>query len=645
MTAKALLLPNGKQQFLDANGSPLAGGQVWFYQPGTTILATTWLDSVQGAENTNPVILDSAGSAVIFGDQQYRQVVLDVNGNQIWDELTEAQVSQISSAMLPVVEATSTNQALVLLGGAQATITPTLLATIAALRGLATGTQISPQVYVQGYYINGDGGQGEFWLNSGDQSSADNGGTIIIDASGRRWYRQLAGSPPTIKMFGAKGDGATDDSGKIQSAENWAALAGGLLVFPPGIYMVTPGNLTKKNGVSWEGAGGEASVLKTVPGATYSQDLVYGINIDNIYIIGMAFDWNNASTTGVPGGLDLVTCKNVLVENCSFLNIGIFGLIMDNIQYCWIVNNFFQKTNALPTQNDGILITGAAGGSGSSAISGNILLRTGMDLSGANLYIEDNYIEGWAFGSGITVGPDNYTTGALIVGNVILNGAGTDSNNTVVTGIENWANYSLIADNICNYNAGDGIDNAGLNCTISGNLCLNNGQVTGYPSAGISCRYLNSAQNGSGSVVVGNIMLDTQSAPTQKYGYSDQSASLAYISVVGNYCSGNASGAYNILAGKADFRGPTLWGTGVLSGQVIASGASVTGSVSVPGAMLGDVVTISLAGAWQGLECFGGVTASGTVGFSITNQTGSSVTVVAQNINVRVEKPPGFGNY
>lgn len=89
MTVSAGLLPNGKQQFIDIDGNPLVGGMVYFFIPGTTEPKTTWQDPDQSIPTTNPVILDSRGQGLIYGNGQYRQVVRDSLGNTIWDELTE----------------------------------------------------------------------------------------------------------------------------------------------------------------------------------------------------------------------------------------------------------------------------------------------------------------------------------------------------------------------------------------------------------------------------------------------------------------------------------------------------------------------------------------------------------------------------
>lgn len=84
------LLPAGKIQFLDSNGKPLVGGKVYFKIPATDALKTTWQDAAETIPNANPVILDSAGRAIIWGFGSYRQQVYDRNSNLIWDVVTSS---------------------------------------------------------------------------------------------------------------------------------------------------------------------------------------------------------------------------------------------------------------------------------------------------------------------------------------------------------------------------------------------------------------------------------------------------------------------------------------------------------------------------------------------------------------------------
>lgn len=85
-----LQLANGKQQFLDQNGAPLAGGLVYHYAPGTTNPVATYKDSAGQSANTNPIQLDSRGQAVIWGAGTFRQVVTDAASTPIWDQLVNA---------------------------------------------------------------------------------------------------------------------------------------------------------------------------------------------------------------------------------------------------------------------------------------------------------------------------------------------------------------------------------------------------------------------------------------------------------------------------------------------------------------------------------------------------------------------------
>lgn len=86
----ASILPPAKTTFFDNNGKPLVSGKVQFYAPGGTVPKTTWQDSAETIPNTNPVVLDGSGRAIILGDGSYRQQVFDRNNNLIWDQQTSS---------------------------------------------------------------------------------------------------------------------------------------------------------------------------------------------------------------------------------------------------------------------------------------------------------------------------------------------------------------------------------------------------------------------------------------------------------------------------------------------------------------------------------------------------------------------------
>lgn len=116
------LIPLPELQFFDNNGLPLNGGKVYTYDADGLTPKPTYQDPDGDALNPNPILLDSSGRALIYGSGQYVWGVFDALGNEIYIQPTADPVAEIgvSAAMLPVVQAATTAQALVLLGAAPA---------------------------------------------------------------------------------------------------------------------------------------------------------------------------------------------------------------------------------------------------------------------------------------------------------------------------------------------------------------------------------------------------------------------------------------------------------------------------------------------------------------------------------------------
>lgn len=85
--------PSLRDFFNDDNGKPLTGGKLYTYYAGTTTLRSTFTDSTGNFENTNPIILDDAGSCAIFIETNtldeltadaYKFVLYDSLGNLQW---------------------------------------------------------------------------------------------------------------------------------------------------------------------------------------------------------------------------------------------------------------------------------------------------------------------------------------------------------------------------------------------------------------------------------------------------------------------------------------------------------------------------------------------------------------------------------
>lgn len=72
----------------DNFGKPLVGGRLYTYANGTTIPAETYQDAAGTILNTNPIILDGRGEAVIFltADQVYTFQLQNANGSVVWTQ-------------------------------------------------------------------------------------------------------------------------------------------------------------------------------------------------------------------------------------------------------------------------------------------------------------------------------------------------------------------------------------------------------------------------------------------------------------------------------------------------------------------------------------------------------------------------------
>lgn len=100
MPANLILSP--QLQFSDQDGAPLAGGLLYSYIPDTLTEKATWQDKDETIYNTNPIILDVRGACVVFGEGDYRFILTDANGVQIFDLLSSAPLAASAvGAILP----------------------------------------------------------------------------------------------------------------------------------------------------------------------------------------------------------------------------------------------------------------------------------------------------------------------------------------------------------------------------------------------------------------------------------------------------------------------------------------------------------------------------------------------------------------
>ena len=189
---------------------------------------------------------------------------------------------------------------------------------IAALR--AVGKITDNSVFVTGYYAAGDGGGGAYRYDASDVISTDDGCRVIVGADGGRW-KLTQTFPTSFKQWGAKGDGTTDDTARIQAALDYLTGPGGEVWVDQASTFKVTGTLLWGNGTCITGSGTD-SLIKgaslTVPifqskGTSLTRR--YRLQLRNLAI-------DNTTKTALGGiGCDLRNATDCSLQNVAFSNV------------------------------------------------------------------------------------------------------------------------------------------------------------------------------------------------------------------------------------------------------------------------------------------------------------------------------------
>jgi hypothetical protein len=139
-----------------------------------------------------------------------------------------------------------------------------------------------------------------------------------------------------VRDFGAAGDGKTDDTGSLQKALDAARSTGGIVFFPPGVYLTR--RLTLHSRTHLRGSGGDATVLKLAPGANtaiiesyrFAEESAARSNegISAFSVRDLALDGNRAQGNAVGYGLRIYGYGYELSDVIAF-NCGADGIVSD----------------------------------------------------------------------------------------------------------------------------------------------------------------------------------------------------------------------------------------------------------------------------------------------------------------------------
>ena len=332
-----------------------------------------------------------------------------------------------------------------------------------------------------------------------------------------------------VKTYGAVGDGSTDDTDAIRSAITAASAAGGVVFFPPGVF-VLPSRLTCKslNNVSFQGSGKSTTILKSAipisfPPRNGGPTMLAFDNCANFSIRDLTFDNNNIFTVNRSCMVSVSRSTNFTVSNCAFINAKHFILSIESSSRFRVRDNYFNCTEL-----DGKVFTGAImlfddiSRTSDGQIVNNEIIGAESGGRGVNIVWSHNRITNFGFGAGIFSGHDGVGFGThnwTVTENSITGGQpARDGCGFYPKGIEVYAPETKIIGNKCYNNSGSGIVFGGRNSIVANNRCFNNGRSDNKCS-GIVATYVPPNIDPSNSTVTGNICKNIGTG-FQHYGFS-----------------------------------------------------------------------------------------------------------------------------
>lgn len=363
-------------------------------------------------------------------------------------------------------------------------------------------------------------------------------------------------------------------------------------------------------------------------------------------------DVNNTGTVSGTINFDPVigliggnTTTDFSLLDCTLTGFIIFAAAFVTVPRANIRRNLFTRTGTASYQNQALLMSPALGANTDCYVCENVSINSGFELDIQTGFVLFNRVNGFGYGGGISLDASATCFDVVNACNIITGGTGTDVNLDNCSGVESWAPTSVHALNILRGNSGCGLSLWGKHSVQVGNIAYDNG-VTAHDS-GIAWGYLNSTNNASYNVAVGNVSFNSLGASgPQNYALDDSNASL-YGGVIGaNAFNDQRVRPVRSLGQLTSERRPEVRATpSTVTPGLIAAAGRYTLTLTCAGAVPGWAITPTISVDYQGCHVRGYCHTANAITVLIVNDTGAGVTFGSLTVEATARAKADYPNY